>query len=87
MHFVHSHRLRSLLDGGFLHGLVGGPRFRGRAGEENPVVAALRDLKTGGGRSVAVSKKRVDVSVTPGAAGFLYSGSVLVGNYWLGSSH
>lgn len=39
-----SHRLRSLLDGGFLLGLVGGRRFTGRAGEQDQVVFGLRDL-------------------------------------------
>lgn len=39
-----SHRLRSLLDGGFLLGFVDGRRFSGRAGEEDQVVFGLRDL-------------------------------------------
>ncbi len=40
----HSHRLRSLLDSVFLHGLVGGRRFTGRAGEQDQVVFGLGDL-------------------------------------------
>lgn len=40
-----SHRLRSLLDGGFPLGLVGGRRFSGRAGEEDQVVSGLSDLE------------------------------------------
>lgn len=37
-------RLRSLLDSGFLPGLVGGRLFTGRAGEQDQVVFGLRNL-------------------------------------------
>lgn len=40
-----SHRLRSLLDGGFPFGLVGRRRFAGAAGEQDQVVFGLRDLR------------------------------------------
>lgn len=43
--FNPSHRLRSLLDGGFLLGLVGGRPFTGRTGEQDQVVFGLRDLR------------------------------------------